>query len=118
MLAKQHRFCDVMPNISEPCSIVIAPSGARPLRYRLLDMTRAYAAQKLADAGEATPFLRRHAEYLRTLFDRDRAVRGAAAAVPFVGHDPRLRGSEAGGCWRSNTVFATSCRISPNLVRS
>ena len=49
---------------------LIAPSGARPLRYRLLDMTRAYAAQKLADAGEATPFLRRHAEYLRTLFDR------------------------------------------------
>jgi predicted ATPase len=49
---------------------LVAPSGARPLRYRLLDMTRAYAARKLAEAGEARPFARRHAEYLRALFNR------------------------------------------------
>jgi predicted ATPase/DNA-binding winged helix-turn-helix (wHTH) protein len=49
---------------------LIAPSGARPLRYRLLDMTRAYAVQKLEEAAEARLFARRHAEYLRALFDR------------------------------------------------
>lgn len=49
---------------------LIAPSGARPLRYRLLDMTRAYAVQKLEEAVEARLFARRHAEYLRALFDR------------------------------------------------
>jgi predicted ATPase/DNA-binding winged helix-turn-helix (wHTH) protein len=49
---------------------LIAPSGARPLRYRLLDMTRAYAVQKLDEAAEAGLFARRHAEYLRALFDR------------------------------------------------
>jgi predicted ATPase len=49
---------------------LIAPSGARPLRYRLLDMTRAYAVQKLEEAAEARLFARRYAEYLRALFDR------------------------------------------------
>ena len=33
-------------------------------------MTRAYAVQKLEEAAEARLFVRRHAEYLRALFDR------------------------------------------------
>jgi len=39
-------------------------------RYRLLDTTRAYAREKLAASGERDTFLRRHAEYLKTLFER------------------------------------------------
>ncbi|HVM97566.1 MAG TPA: AAA family ATPase [Candidatus Acidoferrales bacterium] len=39
-------------------------------RYRLLDTTRVYAREKLAASGERDIFLRRHAEYLKMLFER------------------------------------------------
>ena len=38
--------------------------------YRLLETTRAYAAEKLAESGEVERFRRRHAEYYRDLFQR------------------------------------------------
>ena len=43
------------------------------LRYSLLETTRAYAQQKLAEAGEADLYRRRHAEHTRAAFDRARA---------------------------------------------
>jgi len=49
---------------------LIAPSGARTLRYRLLDTTRTYALGKLTEFGEARRFARRHAEYFRDVFVR------------------------------------------------
>ena len=42
-------------------------------RYRLLETTRAYALEKLADSGELDPVARRHAEYYRDLFERAEA---------------------------------------------
>ena len=39
-------------------------------RYRLLDTTRAYAFEKLAESGEHGRIARRHAEYYRDLFNR------------------------------------------------
>jgi len=52
---------------------LIAPSGARTLRYRLLDTTRTYALGKLNEAGEAKRIAQRHAEYIRDLFERAEA---------------------------------------------
>nr|WP_249148865.1 winged helix-turn-helix domain-containing protein [Bradyrhizobium manausense] len=52
---------------------LIAPSGARTLRYRLLDTTRTYALGKLNEAGEAKRIARRHADYFRDLFERAEA---------------------------------------------
>ncbi|QOZ53946.1 winged helix-turn-helix domain-containing protein [Bradyrhizobium sp. CCBAU 53338] len=52
---------------------LIAPSGARTLRYRLLDTTRTYALGKLNEAGEGKRIARRHAEYFRGLFERAEA---------------------------------------------
>ena len=43
------------------------------LRYRLLDTTRAYAGQKLAESGEHTKIARRHAEYLSYRLERFKA---------------------------------------------
>jgi predicted ATPase/DNA-binding winged helix-turn-helix (wHTH) protein len=40
-------------------------------RYRLLDTTRAYALEKLTEAGELNAAARRHAEYYRDLLTRD-----------------------------------------------
>ncbi|QPF95288.1 winged helix-turn-helix domain-containing protein [Bradyrhizobium commune] len=48
---------------------LIAPSGARALRYRLLDTTRTYALGKLNEVGEAKRIARRHTKYFRDLFE-------------------------------------------------
>ncbi|EJN10548.1 putative ATPase [Bradyrhizobium sp. YR681] len=52
---------------------LIAPSGARTLRYRLLDTTRSYAHGKLNELGETRQFARRHAEHFRDFFARAEA---------------------------------------------
>jgi predicted ATPase/DNA-binding winged helix-turn-helix (wHTH) protein len=60
-------------------SLVVVEQTASEPRLRLLDTTRAYALQKLADTGECEPLARRHAEYYRNLFER---AEGEAAARP------------------------------------
>ena len=52
---------------------LISPSATRPIRYRLLDTTRAYALDKLKEAGETASFARRHAEHFRSSFERAEA---------------------------------------------
>lgn len=61
-------------------SLVTADSGERQARYRLLDTTRTYAAEKLKSAGEAARIGRRHANYYRQLLEATSSAR--AAAVP------------------------------------
>ncbi len=50
-------------------SLVLAEGGHAP-RYRLLETTRAYALERLGDAGETATTLRRHALALATLLRR------------------------------------------------
>ena len=47
--------------------------------HRLLDTTRSYALEKLAESGERERIVRRHAEHYRSLFER---AEGEAAARP------------------------------------
>jgi predicted ATPase len=54
-------------------SLVLAEGGDAEVKYRLLDTTRAYAREKLAEAGELEPLARRHAEGLRRVFERAEA---------------------------------------------
>ena len=54
-------------------SLVAAEVEDAPARYRLLDTTRAYALEKLAESGERERLARRHAEYYRDLFERAEA---------------------------------------------
>jgi predicted ATPase len=49
-------------------SLVVAEIDATIPRYRLLDTTRAYALDKLAESGEAEHVARCHAEFYRNLF--------------------------------------------------
>jgi predicted ATPase/DNA-binding winged helix-turn-helix (wHTH) protein len=51
-------------------SLVAAEVDSTIARYRLLDTTRAYALEKLGEAGEREQLARRHAEYYRDLFER------------------------------------------------
>jgi len=50
-------------------SLVAAEVDGTIARYRLLDTTRAYALEKLAESGELEAVARRHAEYYRALFE-------------------------------------------------
>jgi predicted ATPase len=54
-------------------SLVAANIDSTMARYRLLDTTRAYAREKLAESGEHERLARRHAEYYRDLFERAEA---------------------------------------------
>ena len=50
-------------------SLVVA-SGQRHVRYRLLETVRAYAAERLAEAGEDATTAARHADYFLALAER------------------------------------------------
>jgi non-specific serine/threonine protein kinase len=52
-----------------PKSLVSADAGGAMVRYRLLETTRAYALEKLVQAGEFDAAARRHAERYRDLFE-------------------------------------------------
>lgn len=69
-------------------SLVVA-DGADPPRYRLLEVTRAYALEKLAEAGEAHTFLARHAQAVWRLFAdaevaKNEQTRGALSMFEFL----------------------------------
>jgi predicted ATPase/DNA-binding winged helix-turn-helix (wHTH) protein len=51
-------------------SLVIAEHAAQGARYRLLETTRAYARERLVEAGEVSVVMRRHAEYLCRVFEQ------------------------------------------------
>jgi predicted ATPase len=51
-------------------SLVSADVGGAVAQYRLLDTTRAYALQKLAESGELEAVERSHAEHHRNLFEQ------------------------------------------------
>ncbi|HEV7915647.1 MAG TPA: hypothetical protein VGP22_17920, partial [Albitalea sp.] len=50
-------------------SLVLADGGPRP-RYRLLETTRTYALEKLAEAGETDAWMRRHAMSTQAVLER------------------------------------------------
>ena len=56
-------------NLVSKSLLAVDFSGAAT-SYRLLETTRAYAGDKLAESGELEHFRRRHAEYYRDLFER------------------------------------------------
>jgi tetratricopeptide (TPR) repeat protein len=55
-------------------SLIVAETAEGRTRYRLLDTIRQYAAGRLAEAGEADPARRRHAEAFLVLAGRERDV--------------------------------------------
>jgi predicted ATPase/DNA-binding winged helix-turn-helix (wHTH) protein len=54
-------------------SLVAVTAGSAVARYRLLDTTRAYGLERLAESGEREQLARRHAEHYRDLFERAEA---------------------------------------------
>jgi len=60
---------DGVGNLVAKSLVMIDASGA-PVRYRLLETTRAYAREKLAESGELGQVARAHAERYRDLLER------------------------------------------------
>jgi predicted ATPase len=58
-------------------SLVVSDVGGMTARYGLLNTTRAYALEKLAESGEAETIARRHAGFHRDLFERAEAEWGS-----------------------------------------
>ena len=84
------RIVESLEQLVAKSLISVRPDGA-VTRYRLLDTTRAYATQKLADSGEATSTARRHARYVQHALERtaadasggDQATRSRARTLLF-----------------------------------
>jgi predicted ATPase len=68
-------------------SLIAADRGGAEPRLRLLETTRAYALEKLAESGERDILARRHAEYSRDLLAS--AVQAEAAADGWATADAR-----------------------------
>lgn len=76
-------------------SLMATSPAERRLRYRLLDTTRAFVADKLVENGEAARVARAHAEYFRD-FLRDIALKStgmqtAGGFLPYADHLPNVR---------------------------
>jgi predicted ATPase/DNA-binding winged helix-turn-helix (wHTH) protein len=87
---------DTAPAILDGIASLVAKSlvtlnvSATSTRWRLLETTRAYALEKLAESGERDVVARRHAEYYRDLFQRsagESETRSAAEWLTAYGID-------------------------------
>jgi hypothetical protein len=59
----QHEIVDLLSSLVEKSLVVAETAGAAP-RYRLLESTRHFAFEKLAESGGAAEMARRHAGYV------------------------------------------------------
>ncbi|MDI3565442.1 winged helix-turn-helix domain-containing protein [Bradyrhizobium sp. Arg816] len=73
------RVVDALEQLVAKSLVSAQPDGASR-RYRLLDATRAYAMQKLVDAGEAAAIARRHTAYVQRTLEAGLAEQGDQAS--------------------------------------
>ena len=62
---------DLLGALMDKSLVVREPEALGQARYRLLDTIRQYAAEKLAAAGEAPGYRRRHLDYVLTVTERN-----------------------------------------------
>jgi predicted ATPase len=67
---------DLVASLLDKSLVTRLPAAGEEPRYRLLDSTRAYALEALAQAGETASLQRAHAEHMVMLFGaaQDRAI--------------------------------------------
>jgi predicted ATPase/DNA-binding winged helix-turn-helix (wHTH) protein len=69
-------------------SLVTSDVSGPEIRYRLLELTRLYALQKLTEQGAAPEVLHRHAEHMRAVLKAAELDRAGAAACGWYGRHP------------------------------
>ena len=101
-----------------PKSLVTADAGGAMVRYRLLETTRAYALEKLVQAGEFDAAARRHAERYLDLFE---GAEAAAAARPtdewLADYVPRMDNLRAALNWAFSDTGDALDRRGANCCR-
>ncbi|MBV8652280.1 MAG: hypothetical protein JO255_12490, partial [Alphaproteobacteria bacterium] len=65
-------------------SLIAADIRGEIVRYRLLDTTRAYALQKLTDAGEFAEAAKRHAEHVKAVFEQANVAWDSLSTVDWL----------------------------------
>src|SRR5690348_16607851 len=70
---------DAVAELAEKSLAVVETTETEP-RLRLLETTRAYALERLAESGEWEAVAHRYAEYCRSLFERAEGEAGARPA--------------------------------------
>ena len=88
-------------------SLVVAELQASPERYRLLETVRAYALERLAEAGEAAAVRARHAAYFRELAGRlRRELAGGDATAGLARLDAELDNLRGALRWYADAADA------------
>jgi predicted ATPase/DNA-binding winged helix-turn-helix (wHTH) protein len=78
---------------------LISTTVTNELTYRLLDTTRAYAATKLAERGEAARIARRHAIYYATFLEHDEIIQSLFDEHGLSGYAPHIGNVRAALGW-------------------
>jgi len=92
---------DAVAELVEKSLAAVETTETEP-RLRLLETTRAYALERLAESGERDAVAHRHAEYYRNLFER---AEGEAAARPRTNGWPIMLGKSTICARRSTGPF-------------
>ena len=74
---------DLLSSLADK-SLVQAETGGDSERYRLLESTRAYAIEKLSEAGDRDTFARRHAEFFQDFANAAKAKHRAQPAESWL----------------------------------
>jgi tetratricopeptide (TPR) repeat protein len=56
---------DLLAGLVRRSLVIVEPSGAGAVRYRMLETVREFLVERLAESGEAEAFRRRHLEFVR-----------------------------------------------------
>src|SRR5260370_8081710 len=81
---------DAVAELAEKPLAAVETTETEP-RLRLLETTRAYALERLAESGEWEAVARRHAEFYRDLFEKAETESEARpAAERLVGYPPQM----------------------------
>ena len=111
---------DVLASLVEK-SLVLAEPDGDALRYRLLESTRAYASERLAEAGERDRLAGRHLRYFRDRFvelrdEMERSNRNALWFEAFAAELDDLRFALDGTLARPDVVAGAELLAALNLV--
>jgi predicted ATPase/class 3 adenylate cyclase len=107
---------DVLASLVDKSLMLAEPNGDA-LRYRLLESTRAYALEKLDDAGERDGIAGRHLRYLRDRFaelseQRERTADNAKFVAAFQTEIEDVRAALDGALVRSDLVDGAELLVS------
>jgi predicted ATPase len=110
-----HLESEIIDQVAELAakSLVAADVGNAEPRFRLLETTRAYALNKLAERGDLDAIGRRHAEYYRDLLETAGAAPGnIAEGSKYATYPPEIDNVRAALAWavapRGSAVIAVA----------